>query len=166
MGPAPSLPDRIYACVTVRRQPIGVVVQVRYDEAPLGVRLHSGARDAAVRLLMSRSDGEVLERTRSCRFGLADLPIAQALAEELRHRLLQIARRPLSGRQVEQVLRINSEERRQWTREGRLPARGQSRMRRGPNKITLRTYDPELIEALADTPCEIARWRGARRRAL
>lgn len=159
MALAPSLAERIHSCVFVRQEPIGVVVRVRYDEAPLGVRVHTGARDAAVRLLLTRSGGEVLERSRSCRFDPAETSSAQALADTIRRRLTKIARRPISGRRTEQILRISAEERRRWTRDGRLPPHGQSRMRTGGREIILQTYDPEAVEALADMPAELAAWR-------
>jgi hypothetical protein len=159
MGPSPSLADRIHPCVLVRREPIGVMVRVRYDDAPLGLIVHAGARDAAVRLLMSRSEGEILERSRSCRFAPSDHDEAAMLAKMIRNKLQDISRRPISGRQVEAILGVSGAERRRWTRAGLLPTIGESRISAGPRLLSLRTYSAETIEALMVDDRAIKAWR-------
>ncbi|WP_328274536.1 hypothetical protein [Sphingobium sp.] len=126
---------------------------------PLGLRVHYGERDAAIRMLMKRSAGAFLKSSLSCVFDPASRKVAEALADDIRERLFRIAHKPISQRQVENILGITSRERIRWAKDGRLPRSGVSRIRKGTTEISLWTYPCDAIEHLAAHPAEIRRWR-------
>lgn len=68
------------------------------------------------------------------------------------------ATRPLTPRQVLQVLPINPQERLRWTKDGRMPQSGTVKMRRA-HIISVPTYAVETIAALAADPTILHKWR-------
>lgn len=126
---------------------------------PLGLRVHRGECDAAIRLLMTRSAGTFVKSSQRCVFDPDSRHAAENLANGIRERLFPIARKPVSQRQVEDILGITSRERIRWGKDGRLPRSGTSRIRKGATEITLWTYPRDAIEYPAANPVEIRRWR-------
>lgn len=156
------MPDRarVDRCVILRRDDKSCTVSIELDfRIPLGLRVHCGERDAAIRLLMKRSAGIFLKASLSCAFDPASRQAAKALANDIRERLFRIAQKPVSQRQVEDILGITSRERIRWGKDGRLPLSGTSRIKRGAAEISLWTYPCDAIEHLAANPSEVRRWR-------
>ncbi|MFZ5700719.1 MAG: hypothetical protein ACOY4P_05130 [Pseudomonadota bacterium] len=156
------MPDRsrIDRCVLLEFTNEACVVSINLDvRMPLGLRVHHGERDAAIRMLMRRSTGSFSRTSRSCVFDRASRQDAQNLVEALRERLFRIARKPISQRQVEDILGITSRERIRWGKDGRLPLSGTSRIRKGKTGISLWTYPGDAVEQLAANPAVIRRWR-------
>ncbi|MDV5824303.1 hypothetical protein [Sphingobium naphthae] len=121
--------------------------------------MHRGERDAAIRMLMSRSAGTFVKSSKSCVFDPVSRQAAEDLVDAIRERLFRIARKPVSQRQVEDILGITSRERIRWGKDGRLPRSGASRIRKGATEISLWTYPCDAIERLAASPAEIRQWR-------
>lgn len=158
----PSLPDRIRVdrCVILRCDDKSCTVSIDLDvRMPLGLCVHRGECNAAIRLLMTRSAGTFVKSSQSCVFDPDSRQAAENLAHDIRERLFRIARKPVSQRQVEDVLSITSRERIRWGKDGRLPRSGISRIRKGVSEITLWTYPCDAIEDLAANPAQICRWR-------
>lgn len=84
----------------------------------------------------------------------------QHLIEASAHALVLPATRPLTPRQVLQVLPINPRERLRWTKDGRLPQSGTVKMRRA-HLISVPTYAVDTIAALAADPTILDRWRAS-----
>lgn len=91
-----------------------------------------------------------------------ELP-ADRLAQlaDIDRRIMAIAAAPLSGRSVERTLAISGDERRRWTRDGRLPTCAKSVAGRSSHLFSLSMYSAELILDLATDPATIAGWRAA-----
>lgn len=158
------MPDRsrVDRCVLLRHDDQSCTVSIDLDvHMPLGLRVHRGERDAAIRMLMARSTGTFVKSNRSCFFDPDSRRAAEDLADGIRERLFRIACKPVSQRQVEDILRITSRERIRWGKDGRLPRSGASRIRKGATEITLWTYPCDAIERLAVNPAEIKGWREA-----
>jgi hypothetical protein len=156
------LPDRprVDRCVTLRRDDKSCTVSIDFDVCmPLGLRVHRGERDAAIRMLMKRSAGTFVKSSLSCVFDPDSRQAAEELIDDIRERLFQIAHKPVSQRHVEDILGITSRERIRWGKDGRLPLSGTSRIRKGAAEISLWTYPCDAIEHLAANPAEIRRWR-------
>ncbi len=88
-----------------------------------------------------------------------------AMAPEQSHKLSDIDRRiaaiveaPLSGQLVERALGITGEERRRWTRDGRLPTCPKSVGGRSGHLFSLPLYSPATVERLI-LNTSIAQWR-------
>ena len=126
---------------------------------PLGLCVHRGERDAAIRMLMTRSAGIFVKSSRSCVFGPDSRRAAETLVDAIRERLFRIACKPVSQRQVEDILGITSRERIRWAKDGRLPRSGTCRIRKGKTEISLWTYPCDAIQRLAANPAEMRRWR-------
>jgi len=126
---------------------------------PLGLCVQRGERDAAIRMLMARSTGIFVESSRSCVFDPDSGRAAETLVDAIRERLFRIACKPVSQRQVEDILGITSRERTRWAKDGRLPRSGTCRIRIGTTEISLWTYPCDAIERLAANPAEMRRWR-------
>jgi hypothetical protein len=62
---------------------------------------------------------------------------------------------------VEEILSITSDERRRWTKDGRLPSSGTTSFKRGKNRVSLPLYSPEAIAALAQGQNLLQSWRAA-----
>ncbi|WP_231726403.1 MULTISPECIES: hypothetical protein, partial [unclassified Blastomonas] len=136
------------------------IVSVDLDvRMPLGLRVHRGERDAAIRMLMARSNGTFVKSRKSCVFDPNSRQAAEYLVDAIRKRLFRIACKPVSQRQVEDILGITSRERIRWAKDGRLARSGTARIKRGTTEITIWTYPCDAIEYLAATPAEIGRWR-------
>ncbi|MGE8134096.1 hypothetical protein ACQKO5_10845 [Novosphingobium subterraneum] len=158
------MPDhtRTDRCVVLLRDAERHVVVVELDEkAPLGLRVHVGQRDAAIRRQMARSVGTVCKQGSACVFDGQSGDHAEALVLALRKQLRNIAGKPLSQRQVEDILKITSRERLRWCKDGRLPRSGTARIRKGKTQITLWTYPCHAIERLALSSEMIRGWRDA-----
>ena len=156
---SPSYRERVEACVVIGDMAGRILVEVRLDDAmPLGLRIHGGDRDGALRRLFDRSHGQLLVRGRLCSFALTQSALARSFADKLRRDLHQIAIRPLSQKQVERHLGISSAERLRWTKDGRLPKSGIAQIKKGA-RITLTTYAVAAIEEIGARPELIARWR-------
>ncbi len=156
------MPDRarVAHCVRLRCNDQGCIVSIDPDvRMPLGLRVHSGERDAVVRLLMKRSAGTFLKASLSCVFDPALRRSAEVLADDIRERLFRIAQKPVSQRQVENILGITSRERIRWGKDGRLLLSGTSTIKRGAAEISLWTYPCNAIERLADNPATVRQWR-------
>ncbi len=133
-------------------------VRINLDrDVPLGLRIHDGDRDAMLRIEMSRSVGQMVQKGSLCRFAGAHdaMPFARRLVDKLR----QIASKPISQKHVDRLLDISSAERLRWTKDGRLPTSGTASFTNGKAKILIETYPPDAIEALAAHPEIILRWR-------
>ncbi|WP_231382192.1 hypothetical protein [Sphingobium indicum] len=126
---------------------------------PLGLRVHCGERDAAIRMLMARSAGTFVKSSRSCVFDADSRQAAEDLVDAIRKRLFRIACKSVSQRQVEDILGITSRERIRWAKDGRLARSGTSRIKRDTTEISLWTYPCDAIERLAANPAEIRQWR-------
>jgi len=126
---------------------------------PLGLRVHHGERDAAIRMFMVRSGGTFIKSSQSCVFDAGSRQAAEQLIMRLRERLFRIACKPISQGQVEQILGITSRERIRWGKDGRLALSGISRIKKGTTEISLWTYPCLAIEQLAADPAVIRRWR-------
>ena len=161
-GQAPlSDRSRVDRLVSLLRTPDGFGVSVNLDldnDVPLGLHVHSGERDAALRRLMNRAGGDVIRKGRLCHFCELQEAHSESLAAELRSVLVRIARKPISQKHVERILRITSAERIRWGKDGRLPRSGTAQIRRG-TRISLWTYPPGIIEDLAARPEIVAGWR-------
>lgn len=156
------MPDRrrVDRCVILRHDDQSCTVSIDLDIGiPLGLRVHRGERDAAIRMLMARSTGVFVKSSQSCIFDPDSRQAAEALVDGIRERLFQIARKPISQRQVEDILGITSRERIRWGKDGRLPRSGTASIRKGTTEISLWTYPCDAIERLAADPTEILRWR-------
>lgn len=156
------MPDRsrVDRCVLLSHDDKSCIVSVDVDvRMPLGLRVHRGERDAAIRMLMARSSGTFVKSSRSCVFDPDFRLAAEVLVDDIRERLFRIARKPISQLQVENILGITSRERIRWGKDGRLPRSGACRIRKGATEISLWTYPSEAIERLAANPAEIRRWR-------
>lgn len=156
------MPDRsrVDRCVTIRCDDKSCTVSINLGTSiPLGLRVHRGERDAAIRMLMARSTGTVIKSNQSCVFHGNARQAAGHLVAGIQERLFQIARKPVSQRQVEDILGITSRERIRWSKDGRLPQSGSARIRKGVTQISLWTYPCDAIEHLAANPSEIRRWR-------
>jgi hypothetical protein len=149
-------------CVKIRSDGTSYRVSVEFDDAiPLGLHVHHGERDAAVRMLMVRSIGTVIRPDFACVFDGYSKRAAEVLADAIRDRLRKVARKPLSQRKVEDILQITSRERIRWGKDGRLARSGTASIRRGATLITLWTYPCDTIEQLARSPDTIRAWRAA-----
>jgi hypothetical protein len=80
------------------------------------------------------------------------------LIEESAHALVLPATRPLTPRQVLQVLPINTQERLRWTKDGRMPQSGTVKMRRA-HIVSVPTYAVDTIAALVADTSIVERWR-------
>jgi len=140
----------------------GYVVRIEVDQSmPLGLLVHSGERDATVRRLASRAGPKYARSGRACRFPVDAKDEALEFARLLRERLRGIAKKPISQRHVERILAISSAERNRWAKDGRLARSGMATVRPGKTTVSLWTYPPDVIEALARNPDTIAAWRAA-----
>lgn len=83
---------------------------------------------------------------------------AFGLFKTLDRRLEMITARPLSGRDVQNLLAISSRERLRWTKDGKLPGQGKAFIKRG-QMISLATYPIKAIEYLFLHPEIIDAWR-------
>lgn len=154
--------SRVDRCVKIRSDATSYFVSVEFDDAaPLGLRIHRGERDAVVRMLMARSIGTVVKPDFACVFDGYSKRAAEVLTDAIRHRLRTVARKPLSQRRVEDILKITSRERIRWGKDGRLPQSGTASIRKGTSLITLWTYPCDAIERLAQSPDTIRKWREA-----
>ena len=156
------MPDRhcVDRCVILSHDDQSCTVSIDLDvRMPLGLRVHHGERDAAIRMLMARSNGTFVKSRKSCVFDPNSRQAAEDLVDAIRKRLFRIACKPVSQRQVEDILCITSRERTRWAKDGRLALSGASRIRKGVTEITLWTYPCDAIERLAANPSEIRRWR-------
>lgn len=158
------MPDRsrVDRCVLLRHDDKSCTVSIDLDvRMPLGLRVHRGERDAAIRMLMARSTGTFVKSSRSCVFEPDSIQSAEDLVDAIRKRLFGIACKPVSQRQVEDILGITSRERIRWGKDGRLPRSGTCRIRKGATEISLWTYPCDAIERLAANLGEIQGWREA-----
>jgi hypothetical protein len=145
---------------------VGVVVvdghlEVRVDfrdPVPLGLRIHCGARDAAIRRLFRTAHGTEGSAANVMCFSLRERDDAYRLVQRLRREMCRIALQPISPRHVERVLDIRGAERLRWSKDGRLVRSGTGQMHRGQT-ITFPTYPPEEIELIEANPGLVARWR-------
>ena len=103
----------------------------------------------------------MVEPGRTCLFPPHAGAEAGKTANDLRNRLLGIARRPVSQRHVERILGIMPGERNRWSKDGRLTRSGTAQIRKGTNLISLSTYATDAIETLSETPATIRAWREA-----
>lgn len=161
--PSHMVRDRIAAAVrmTIADGKVFVTADFRTN-IPLGLRIHANMKDTAVRTLMGRSGGRMSKpenKVRRCEFNLADQARAVTLLKNVRTRLLKIARRPISGGQIEELLNISAAERNRWSKSGALRIFGSAQIRRGHQLVSLFTYAPEIIEVLSEAPDIIATWR-------
>ncbi|WP_157812456.1 hypothetical protein [Novosphingobium kunmingense] len=156
------MPDRtrVDRCVILRCDDKSCTVSIDLDvRMPLGLRVHRGECKAVIRMLMTRSAGTFVKSNQSCVFDPDSRQAAENLAHDIRERFFRIAHKPVSQRQVEDVLSITSRERIRWGKDGRLPRSGTARIRKGRTEISLWTYPCDAIERLAADPAEISRWR-------
>lgn len=72
--------------------------------------------------------------------------------------LAWIAFRPLTPKSVCQALHINAQERLRWTRDGRLPSKGQVSVKRA-HALQIPTYDVHLVARIAAAPDILEEWR-------
>jgi hypothetical protein len=72
--------------------------------------------------------------------------------------LARIAKRPLTPRQLLEILPISNRERLLWTKDGRLPPSGSAMIRRG-HLIAVPTYSVAMAETLLADLGQIDRWR-------
>jgi hypothetical protein len=107
------------------------------------------------RPIMRSSDGE---RITAC-FGFEALHKLTAIVPEIDLMLDGFSKERLTPRMVEEILGISSVERRQWTKDGRLPKSGMASFRRGQQSFYLYLHPPDKIVRLAASPAIIARWR-------
>ena len=125
----PSLPDRrrVDRCVILTRDDTSCTVSIDLDvRMPLGLRVHRGERDAAIRMLMARSTGIFIKTSRNCVFGPDSRAAAETLVDAIRDRLFRIACKPVSQRQVEGVLDMTSRERIRGARTAACPDQGRA----------------------------------------
>jgi hypothetical protein len=76
-------------------------------------------------------------------------------------RIAAIVAAPLSGAAVERLLGITGEERRRWTRDGRLPTCAKSVAGRSGHLFSLPLYAADIVLQLDQRPATIASWREA-----
>lgn len=80
------------------------------------------------------------------------------LLDTISGRLVRIARRPLTAKELLIAVPISNKERLKWTKDGRLVQQGTASFRRG-QAISMTTYAIDPVEALLANPHEIERWR-------
>jgi hypothetical protein len=87
------------------------------------------------------------------------------LLSEIDTALDAFRRQRLHPRVVEEILGITANERRRWTKDGRLPQSGSGSFRRGKQSIYFAFHPAAKIEALAREPEKIESWRNEDRSA-
>ena len=80
------------------------------------------------------------------------------LLDTISGRLVRIARRPLTAKELLIAVPISNKERLKWTKDGSLVQQGTASFRRG-QAISMTTYAIDPVEALLANPSEIERWR-------
>lgn len=84
--------------------------------------------------------------------------VLERLVETLAELLANVAYRPLTPRELLQLLPISKAERVRWTKDGRLPQSGSVWMRKA-DLIAVPTYSSELVERLRQRLDLIEAWR-------
>lgn len=104
---------------------------------------------------------EILDGGIAARFPIIDPLRLEKAATVIDERLDVLQREKLTGKMVEEILGITSQERRRWTKEGRLPTSGRTFIKRGKNRVSLPLYSPEDIVPLAQSADLLGDWRSA-----
>ncbi len=86
-------------------------------------------------------------------------PSADDQIAQLKARLSALYDAPISPRTIEKVLNISADERRRWTKDGRLPSADRQTIDRGGYPFSISTYPPQLVAELEANPHIIAEWR-------
>jgi hypothetical protein len=74
-------------------------------------------------------------------------------------RLTRLREEPLTGKMVEEILRVTSAERLRSSKDGRMPTAGRAFFGNGRKQVGLFVYSPDVIGELAVRPDQIADWR-------
>jgi len=90
-----------------------------------------------------------------------DVRQAKSAIDYLDHMLDSFRKERLIPKIVEEVLSINSQERRRWIKDGRLPKSGTGHFKKGKTVFQFYLHSPEEIAKLAANPEIIAEWRAA-----
>lgn len=93
--------------------------------------------------------------------GFAVIPEKLHELGDIDRRISAIVEAPLSGQLVERALGITGEERRRWTRDGRLPTCGKSVGGRSGYLFSLPLYSLAVVQQLAEVEGVIGAWRSA-----
>ncbi|MFT3964520.1 MAG: hypothetical protein QM690_01380 [Sphingobium sp.] len=81
-----------------------------------------------------------------------------AYMDQISQELALIAERPLTPRQLVEIVSITSQERLRWTKDGRLPACGVSTLKHR-HQVAMPVYSVALAEQLMAEPSLIHQWR-------
>jgi hypothetical protein len=125
---------------------------LRWPEARRKVRLRLKSIGAAA----TAPAGMVF--TVSC--SSTSLPAITAVLDDIDRDLDFLAERPLAAHLVERALDITARERLRWTKDGRLPTAGTSKIQRG-QPVSLNLYPIDSVEQLIREPQRIRAWREA-----
>ncbi|UFX46491.1 hypothetical protein HAP47_0007350 [Bradyrhizobium sp. 41S5] len=90
----------------------------------------------------------------------ADIVEITNLVSEIDARLGQLRDEKVPIKMLEEVLGVTPRERQRWTKDGRLPAKGNAFIQRGQT-IRLWTYSPDVVARLLKHPEIIDGWRKA-----
>ncbi|WP_156953407.1 hypothetical protein [Afifella pfennigii] len=121
----------------------------------------SGAR-RSFRRSMRRLSGEDISAGRGLPAFQFDA-IARGQVEEalhtLRRRLSAIFDAPIPAGEVSRILRITSQERRRWMKDGRLPSAPRQRSGRAEKGFNVHVFSAALVALLERSPGTIEAWR-------
>jgi hypothetical protein len=131
----------------------------RCFEAYLGIRLRGEESRHRLGVILSKCSGQWNETSLE-----ATIPVEYAASSwsivlpRLGKALAEIAWRPLTPNLLTAALRISSQERSRWTKDGRLPSAGSVQIRRA-HVVSVPTYSVSVVEELIAHPEIVMGWR-------
>ncbi|WP_338701011.1 MULTISPECIES: hypothetical protein [Bradyrhizobium] len=93
-------------------------------------------------------------------FLMADMNAVSDFISRIDEKLDRLRNEKITIKMLEEILLLTPLERQRWTKDGRLPAAGNSYIDRG-QKIRLWTYSPDVVARLWKNPEIIENWRKA-----
>lgn len=127
------------------------------DTAPLSIRRQK-AEKATFNLLRRQGQARWLKKEGCILLAASSPGSLLSIGAELEQMLREIARRPMTPRELLAVLPITNRERVRWTKDGRLPPSGSVAIKRG-QLISIPTYAVALIDRILASPDMVAKWR-------
>ena len=143
----------------------GTVVTFRFEpQADLTVGSHQRFKQSirVVKAQLKRVADQIQTQGGcvTAKFLNADVVAISNLVSEIDARLGQLRNEKIPIKMLEEVLGVTPQERQRWTKDGRLPAKGNAYIQRGQT-IRLWTYSPDVVARLLKYPEIIDGWRKA-----
>ncbi|WP_420408169.1 hypothetical protein [Hoeflea sp.] len=91
--------------------------------------------------------------------GSSNWPTTQRIINRTERRLSALYDSPIPPKALEKILHITPKERREWTKDGRLPAMDKQTSNRASNRFSVSVYSPVKVAKLHNNPEIIADWR-------